>query len=173
MFVLHVGYIDRPMKRLRTFFESDAGALGQQPLELDRCSHANLLEALRDPNHEEHDSLVTWSDHFEPERFELPKSGLDLRGKMANLKALADGDDPFEVYDVEVDDSPLLGLPKPLVQAVLALDPMQRASLGALIAGSLATELVEVRHAAGQLVTAMQERDQKQSARTHRKRPRS
>jgi hypothetical protein len=56
---------------------------------------------------------------------------------------------------------------------VLALDPMQRASLSALIAGSLATELVEVRHVAGQLVTAMKDRDKKKYARTHRKRARS
>jgi len=67
----------------------------------------------------------------------------------------------------------MMDLPKPLVQAVLALDPMQRASLGALIGGSLASELVEVRHAAGQLVTAMQERDKKKTARAHRKRDRS
>jgi hypothetical protein len=94
---------------------------------------------------------------------------------MENLKALANGDDPFEQYDVDADDGPMMNLPKPLVQAVLALDPMQRASLGALIAGSLATELVEVRHVAGQLVTAMKDRDKKKkkNARTHRKRARS
>lgn len=107
------------------------------------------------------------------ERFELPKNGLDLREEMENLKALANSEDPFEEYDVDADDGPLMDLPKPLVQAVLALDPMQRASLGALIAGSLATELVEVRHVAGQLVTAMKDRDKKKNARTHRKRARS
>jgi len=98
--------------------------------------------------------------------------GRDLRA-VENLKALANSDDPFEEYDVDSDDGPMMDLPKPLVQAVLALDPMQRASLGALIAGSLATELVEVRHVAGQLVTAMKDRDKKKNARTPRRRARS
>jgi hypothetical protein len=70
-------------------------------------------------------------------------------------------------------DGPTIGLPEALVQAVLALEPMQRASLAALIAGSLATELIEVQRVAGQLVTAMKDRDKKKSARTHRKRTRS
>lgn len=135
--------------------------------------YENLLDALANPDHEEHESLVTWSNNFKPERFDVAKNGLDLRQEMENLKALADGDDPFEQYDVDPDDGPMMDLPKPLVQAVLALDPMQRASLGALIAGSLATELVEVRDAASQLVAAMRERDKKKNVRTHRKRARS
>ncbi|MBA3393462.1 MAG: plasmid pRiA4b ORF-3 family protein [Deltaproteobacteria bacterium] len=129
--------------------------------------YQNLLEALRDPKHEEHDSMVMWSDDFEPERFDLPKSGLDLREDMADLKALAEGDE----HDVDVAAG--IDLPELLVDAVLALEPVQRASLGALIGASLATELVEVRQVAGQLVTAMKERDKKKSARTHRKRARS
>jgi hypothetical protein len=80
------------------------------------------------------------SNDFKPERFVLPKNGLDLRKEMATLRALADGDDPFEEYDVDPDDGPMLDLPRPLVEAVLALDPMQRASLAALIARSLAIE---------------------------------
>jgi hypothetical protein len=134
--------------------------------------YKNLLEALADPEHEEHQSLVTWSNDFKPERFVLPRNGLDLRQEMATLRALADGDDPFEEYDVDPDDGPMLELPRPLVEAVLALDPMQRASLAALLAGSLANEIVEVRHAAGQLVGAMKERDKKKT-RGHRKRARS
>lgn len=106
---------------------------------------------------------MTWSNGFKAERFALPKNGLDFRDDMDNLKALAEGDDPDEEFD-----GPVMDLPKQLVQAVLALDPMQRASLAALIAGSLATELVEVRHAAGQLVTALKERDKKK-AHKHRK----
>jgi Plasmid pRiA4b ORF-3-like protein len=135
--------------------------------------YANLLEALADPRHEEHESSVTWSNDFKPERFALPKHGLDLREEMETLRAAADGEDPFEPHDIDPDDDPLLDLPKPLVEAVLALEPMQRASLGALIAGSLANELVEVTQAAGQLMGALQERDKKQGARAHRKRARS
>jgi len=116
--------------------------------------YENLLEALANPDHEEHESLVTWSNGFKPERFVLPKSGLDLREEMERLKALADGDDPFEEYDVDADDGPMMDLPKPLVEAVLALDPMQRASLGALIAGSLATELEQARSILEKVATA-------------------
>ena len=134
--------------------------------------YENLLEALADPEHEEHDSLVTWSNDFKPERFVLPNNGLDLREEIAKLRALADGDDPLEEHDVDPDDGPILDLPKPLVEAVLALDPMQRAALAALIAGSLANEIVEVRHASGQLAGAMKERDKKKT-RGHRKRARS
>jgi hypothetical protein len=134
--------------------------------------YENLLEALTDADHEEHESLVTWSNDFKPERFVLPKSGLDLREEMATLRALADGDDRFEEYDVDPDDVPMVDLPKPLVEAVLALDPIERASLAALIAASLANEIVEVRHAASQLAGAMKERDKKKT-RGHRKRARS
>jgi hypothetical protein len=133
----------------------------------------NLLVALANPSHEEHEASVIWSNDFKAERFVLPKHGLDLREEMENLKALADGDDLFEEYGLESDDGAMMDLPEQLVQAVLSLDPMQRAALGALIAGSLATELVEVRHAAGQLATAMQERDKKKSARKHRRSARS
>jgi hypothetical protein len=134
--------------------------------------YENLLEALADPEHEEHDSLVTWSNDFKPERFLLPTNGLDLREEIATLRALADGDDPFEEYDVDPDDDPMLDLPKPLVEAVLTLDPMRRASLASLIAASLAAEIVEASHAAGQLAGAMKERDKKKT-RAHRKRARS
>lgn len=134
--------------------------------------YENLLEALADPQHEEHESLVTWSSGFKPERFALPRNGLDLRDEMATLRALADADDPFEEDDVDPDDGPVVDLPKPLVEAVLALDPMQRASLAALIAGSLANEIIEVTHAASQLVGAMKERGKKKT-RGHRKRSRS
>jgi hypothetical protein len=128
--------------------------------------YENLLAALADPDHEEHESSVTWSNGFKAEHFEVPKNGLDLREGMEDLKAFAEGDD-------DVIDGPTMGLPEALVQAVLALEPMQRASLAALIAGSLATELIEVQRVAGQLVTAMKDRDKKKSARTHRKRTRS
>jgi hypothetical protein len=128
--------------------------------------YENLLEALANPDHEEHESSMTWSNGFKAERFELPKHGLDLREQMEELKALAEGDG-------DAIDGPIVSLPEALVDTVLALEPMHRASLAALIAGSLATELVEVRHVAGQLVTAMKDRDKKKSARSHRKRARS
>ena len=129
----------------------------------------NLLVALADPKHEEHRASVTWSGGFKPERFELPKSGLDLREEMARLKVFADGDDPFEEDDVEDADGPVMDLPKSIVKAVLALDPMKRASLGALIAGSLANELVEVRHATAQLLTTLKERGKKTVRGTRRR----
>jgi hypothetical protein len=134
--------------------------------------YENLLEALANPEHEEHESLLTWSNDFKPERFVLPKNGLDLREEMATLRALADGNDPFAEYDVDLDDGPMLDVPKPLVEAVLALDPMQRAALAAMIAGSLANEIVELRHAAGQLAGPGTKRDKKKT-RGHRKRARS
>jgi hypothetical protein len=144
----------------------------EQLLGAGRRGYENLLEALSDADHEEHESLVTWSNDFKRERFVLPKNGLDLRDKIARLRALADGDDRLEEYDVDPDDAPMVDLPKPLVEAALALDPIEHASLVALIAASLANEIVEVGHAAGQLVGAMKERDKKKS-RGYRKRARS
>jgi hypothetical protein len=134
--------------------------------------YQNLLEALADPKHEEHESLVAWSGGFQPERFKLPKTGLDLRDEIENLRALAGGDDPSDPDDLDAADEAMLGLPKPLIDAVLALDPMQRASLGALIGGSLANELLEVRRAADQLAAGALKRDKK-GARAPRKRARS
>ena len=75
----------------------------------------------------------------------MPKG--DLRKEMAELKSLADGDED-EVADPTA-------LPRPLVDAVLALEPMQRASLAALIAGSLANELLDVRETVVTLATAI------------------
>lgn len=88
--------------------------------------YQHLLEVLADPKHPEHAESRTWADGFEPEQFEVPK---DLGEAIEELRELADGDD--EGVD----------LPKPLVDAVLALHPIQRASLAAVIAGSLADEL--------------------------------
>jgi hypothetical protein len=100
--------------------------------------YANLLESLANPKHKEHETLVEWSDGFEPERFALPKKGQDLRSEIARLKALAGGDDSSEPDPA---GGSLVHLPKALVQSVLALAPMARASLAALIAGSLADEV--------------------------------
>lgn len=66
---------------------------------------------------------------------------------MEELRALADGE------EVDEDDGMLMDLPKPLVEAVLALPPIQRASLGALIAGSLAEELEHARSMVTELAT--------------------
>ena len=100
--------------------------------------YANLLVVLADPKHEEHKSLVTWSAGFEPERLSLPKNGQDLRVEMARLKQLADGGNDD---DADAPGGPLMDLPKSLVDAVLTLPPMGRASLAAWIAGSLADEV--------------------------------
>jgi len=114
--------------------------------------YQNLLRILADPKHEEHRETVQWSDNFKPERFSLPKGGRDLRHEMVSLSVLAKGDDVDELDD---DHDSTMGLPKQLVDAVLALEPMQRASLNALIAGSLANELLETRAAAGSLLESL------------------
>jgi len=117
--------------------------------------YENLLEALANPDHEEHESLATWSNDFKPERFALPKNGLDLRAEMERLKALAEGDDLFDQHDGAADEGPLKDLPKPLVKSVLALPPIARASLCALIAGSLADEVEHARSMIDELVSAV------------------
>lgn len=116
----------------------------------------NLLQALANPDHEEHDSLVTWSNDFKPERFTLPKNGLVLRSGMDQLRAFAEGDDDLREHsDAASNEDPLMDLPKPLVKSVLGLPPMARASLAALIAGSLADEVEHARSMVDELVTAV------------------
>ena len=107
--------------------------------------YANLLAVLADPKREEHADVAAWAGGYQAERFALPKTGLDLRKEMAELKSLADG----------AQEEELAALPSPLVDAVLALEPMQRASLAALIAGSLASELLDVRQTAAALATSI------------------
>jgi hypothetical protein len=107
--------------------------------------YADLLAALADPKRKEHADRVAWAGGFQAERFAVPKS--DLRKEMAELKSLADGDED-EVADPTA-------LPRPLVDAVLALEPMQRASLAAVIAGSLANELLDARENIVALATAI------------------
>lgn len=103
--------------------------------------YEHLLGVLADKSHEEHRDMLEWSRNFKPEQFAIPKTGQDLRHEMVALSELAKQDDVDELLE---EDNPSMGLPKQLVEAVLALDPMQRASLSALIAGSLANELLEV-----------------------------
>jgi hypothetical protein len=105
--------------------------------------YADLLHALAHDS-PEHAERREWAGDFQPEGFELPKGGRNLRRDMEELKALGERDQP--------DEGDTFGLPRPFIEAVLALDPMQCASLAALIAGSLAEELVDVRNAATQLL---------------------
>jgi hypothetical protein len=107
--------------------------------------YADLLAALADPKRKEHADRVAWAGGFKPERFVVPKG--DLRKEMLELKLLADGDE-----DEAADPT---ALPRPLVDAVLALEPMQRASLAAVIAGSLATELLDGRETILDLATTI------------------
>jgi hypothetical protein len=130
--------------------------------------YENLLKVLANPSHKEHTHLVEWSEGFQPEHFEPPKTGRDLRREINQLKALAKEDDEDDLD--EVDEGAAFGLPKPLIAAVLALEPLQRASLGAVIVGSLADELVKVRTAAAQRVDELKQ--QRKPARTDRKRAR-
>jgi hypothetical protein len=95
--------------------------------------YARLLEILADPKHPEHVSLKEWANDLEPERFSVPKNG-DLRKAIETVRPdvdahAGDGEESFG------------NLPRAIVQAALQLDPMQRASLAALLAGSLAEEV--------------------------------
>ena len=47
--------------------------------------YEKLLKVLADPSHEEHTHLVEWSDDFQPEHFEIPRTGRDLRREMEQL----------------------------------------------------------------------------------------
>jgi hypothetical protein len=125
--------------------------------------YERLLEVLADPAHEAYEATRTWSNDFQPESFTLPKNGLDLRDEIEALKLLGEGDDGAE------GDDAMFVLPEALIETVLALDPMKRASLGALIFTSLANELVETRQAVSQLVVETKKRDSRRAARMHRK----
>lgn len=101
--------------------------------------YQRLLAALADPKHEEHAELIEWvPQDFDPEAFVT--AGKDLSRDIEELRHVADGDSE----DVEDDDDLLASLPRPLVEATLALHPMQRASLVALLAGSLANDVVSI-----------------------------
>jgi hypothetical protein len=122
--------------------------------------YAHLLHVLAHPEHAEHQSLVAWADGFDPERFSLPKNGHDLRVEMARLKQLADGANP------ESDGaSGPFDLPKSLIDAVLALPPMERASLVAVIAGSLAEDVHDAYSVVDELAAASRARRTRHGAR--------
>lgn len=109
--------------------------------------------------------MVTWSGDFAPERFAVPATGVQLQKMMKELKTFAEEGDPGQ--DVLRGEDVALGLPKSIVDAAMALAPMHRASLIALLAGSLANELDEAEQVVDKL--AMIVRAQ-QPARPTRKR---
>lgn len=97
--------------------------------------YADLLDILAAPRHEEHEDRLAWlGEPYAPEQFSMPAGGRDLRRDIAALIAAGEEDPP------DVDHS-FVDLPRPLVEAVLAMPPHQRAALAAMIAGSLANEL--------------------------------
>lgn len=96
--------------------------------------YARLLQSLADPRHPEHEESTQWAQGFQPELFPMPKKGLALRPSMEELRELADGDG-------DIDDE--VGLPRAFVEEILALDPMRRASLVALITASLVEDIGE------------------------------
>lgn len=102
--------------------------------------YANLLTVLADPKHEEHEEIRQWVPRgFDPER--CMAKGKDLSRDMATFKRLAeDGDDDLE-EDWDVDPEGSESLPPSLVTDALALSPVQRAHLIAILAGSMAYEL--------------------------------
>lgn len=100
----------------------------------------------------EADGEGQWGD-FDPERFELPEKGRLLAREMAQRSGFGSGadDDAGDGDDDEVD--PETGLPMRLVEAVLELPPLQRAALGALIMGTLASELIDANEMAAEKAT--------------------
>jgi hypothetical protein len=118
--------------------------------------YQELLEALANPAHEEHADMVTWSGNFQPERFSVPKGGLDLRKEMARMRKLANEAEPDDRLGSDGAES--VDLPAGMLKAVLALPPMQRAQLAALISGSLANELLDVAEMASELMAAMKKK---------------
>jgi hypothetical protein len=121
--------------------------------------YANLVQVLADPEHPDHAELVEWSDGFQPEELAIIT---DLEPGMAELAQYSED---------EVLDEDALALPDALVEAVLALEPMQRASLAALIAGSLANQLLEAEGIAARLAATI--KTQAKPARGGRKRTRT
>jgi Plasmid pRiA4b ORF-3-like protein len=110
--------------------------------------YGDLLRALADPEHDDHEDSVLWAGDFQPERFEVGRTGRDLHREMEQLRELATDDDELGTgFDLEDDE--LADLPASLVKEVLALEPLQRGALAAVIAGSLAHELTEVLAVAG------------------------
>ena len=130
--------------------------------------YANLLEVLRDPKHADHKSAVEWSANFQPERFAIPKAGLDLQKAMTKLAAMANGDEAGD-DELDLEENDEVALPKLLVEAVLALAPMQRASLAAVIAGSLANELLEIHDVARQLAAALKKQPKTDARHGHKR----
>ncbi len=76
------------------------------------------------------------STGFRAEHFAIPKGGRELRREMDQLQALAE-------HGADDVSDPTLGIPRPLLEAVLALEPIKRAAVGGLIAQSLALQLEE------------------------------
>jgi hypothetical protein len=108
--------------------------------------YGDLLEAMARPKDAAHRELAEWAGDFEPEGFDLPRAGRDLTGEMEELRELAEEvDDLGDGMAVRLDmgDDEQAELPAALVSSVLALDPMQRAALAAVIASSLAYEVTE------------------------------
>lgn len=92
--------------------------------------------------------MVEWSDGFDPERFEVPPGGLDLREQMEQYSGF--DQEAYGLADVD-DELDGAGLPPQVLEAVFALEPMQRASLVAMVAASLVDEIDQTRLAMAKL----------------------
>lgn len=106
--------------------------------------YANLLAALADPKHEDHAEILDWVPKgFDPERFRA--TAKDLTRDMAEQRRLAEAADGCSCgCDCDCGcggDDPFTALPHALVEGALALSPIQRASLVAVLAGSLADDV--------------------------------
>jgi hypothetical protein len=100
--------------------------------------YGSLLTALADPNRHEHAQVLAGLPRgFDPER-RVARSK-DLSRDMAELRRFAAEEDRHAVGP-EVDD-PFALLPDTLVESALALSPLQRARLVAILVGSLADQL--------------------------------
>ena len=92
-----------------------------------------LLHVLGDPSDPEHVALVGWSQDYDPEAFEVPSIGIDLRREMSMLCALAEPGD--------VVGTPLGASPADVMRAALALHPPEKAALIMSLADSLGQDV--------------------------------
>ena len=118
--------------------------------------YQDLLEGLADPEHQDHEAAVEWAGGFEPERFAIPKAGKDLSRMMDEMRDLAESEGP-EAIDLGTMSAETT-LPRELVEAAFALEPMERAELIALLSWSLANEIREVEEAVRLVASAGQDK---------------
>ncbi|HOU89777.1 MAG TPA: plasmid pRiA4b ORF-3 family protein [Polyangiaceae bacterium] len=100
--------------------------------------YAHLLAALADPKHDDHAEMLEWVPKgFDPERFRASAKDLTRNPAERSRPAEAAGGCSCGCCG----DDPSTALPRALVESALDLSPIQRASLVAILAGSLADDV--------------------------------